>query len=106
MTISERYRQITEMATAEAERLGESLPIEMGKALRSLDRGVEELQDLKELVGEIPQIQLENKLSPVLLKAHGFLDRARVLLEEHGFTREGAAIWELEQSLYRLLNDL
>ena len=106
MTISERYRQISELAAAEADRLRESLPTEMGKALRSLDRGVEELQDFKELVGEIPQIKLEYKLSPILLKAHGFLDRGRVLLEEQDFAREGAAIWELEQLIYRLLNDL
>jgi len=106
MTISERYRQVTEMAAAEADRLGESLPMEMAKALRSLDRGVEELQNLEEQVGEIPQIQLESKVSPVLLKAHSYLDRARVLLEEQGFAREGSAVWELEQLIYRLLNDL
>jgi len=106
MTISERFRQITEMAAAEADRLGECLPAELGKALRALDHGVEELQDLQEQVGEIPQIQLEGKLSPVLLKAHGDLDRARVLLERQGFKQEGATVWELEQLIYRLLNDL
>lgn len=106
MTISERYRQITEMAAAEADRLEECLPDEMGKALRAFDRGIEELQEFREQVGEIPQIQLEHKLSPVLLKAHSSLDRARVLLENQGFSREGAAVWELEQLIYRLLNDL
>jgi len=106
MTISERYRQITEMVAAEADRLGESLPAEMGKALRMFERGVEELQELQERVGEIPQIQLENKLSPVLLKAHSSLDRARVLLEQQNYSRESAAVWELEQLIYRLLNDL
>jgi hypothetical protein len=106
MTISDRYRQIVELVVAETDQLRDKLPVEMGRALRSLDRGVEELQELREQVGEIPQIQLENKLSPVLLKAHGSLDRARVELEEHGFEREGAVVWELEQLVYRLLNDL
>jgi len=106
MTISERYRQITELVAAAADRFGETLPIEMDKALRSLERGSEELQELQEMVGEIPKMHLESKLSPVLLKAHGYLDRARVLLEEEKFANEGASIWELEQLIYRLLNDL
>jgi len=106
MTISDRFRQITELATAEADRLGETLPAEMGTALVSLERGVEEFQDLLEQVGEIPQYQLEAKLSPVLMKTHGYFDRARVLMEDQGFDREGASVWELEQMIYRLLNDL
>ena len=106
MTISDRYRQITELAAAEADRLGELLPAEMGKALLALEHGVEELQALLEQVGEIPQFSLESKLSPVLLRAHGFLDRARVLMDEQGFQREASAVWEMEQLIYRLLNDL
>ena len=106
MTISDRYRQIAELTAAEADRLRESLADDHGKALRTFVQGVEQLQELLEQVGEIPQIQLEHKLSPVLLKAHGYFDRSRVLLNEQGLEREGAAIWELEQLIYRLLNDL
>ena len=106
MTISERFRQLFEMTVAETKRLRDSLPSEADKALDCLERGIAELASQVENVGEIPQFQLESKLSPVLLKAHGYLDRGRVLLEKLGFEREGAIVWELEQLLYRLLNDL
>jgi hypothetical protein len=106
MTISERYRQIVAIAAAEAGRLLDRLPAETEKALTNFSRGVDELQTLEEQVGEIPQLLLDKKLSPVLLKAHSHLDRARVQLEAQGFNSEGAQIWELEQLIYRLLNDL
>jgi len=106
MTISERYRQIVAIAAAEAEGWREQFPSEMDKAMGNFARGVDELKTLEEQVGEIPQLQLEKKLSPVLLKAHSHLDRARVQLEAEGFTSEGAQVWELEQLIYRLLNDL
>lgn len=106
MSISERYRQILEQIEAEADRLYETLPEDTAKALRQVDRAAEELQELAEGVGEIPQMHLDGKLSPVLLKAHGCLDRARVLLEDAGHQKAGATVWELEQLIYRLLNDL
>lgn len=106
MSISERYRQIAGLVAAEADRLGNSLPEELAKALRALDQGSEELHSLSDQVGEIPQVQLEKRLSPALLKAHGCLDRARVQLEHADYKNEAAAIWELEQMIYRLLNDL
>ena len=106
MAISERYRQILEKIEHEADRLYELLPEETVKALRLVDQAAEEMQDLQESVGEIPQIQLESKLSPVLLKAHGHLDRARVILEKDQHGNAGAIVWELEQLIYRLLNDL
>ena len=59
----------------------------------------------QEQVGEIPRIQLEGKLTPVLLKGHGRLDQARLLLEEEQHPLAGR-VWELEQTIYRLLNDL
>ncbi|WP_303720322.1 hypothetical protein [Malonomonas rubra] len=106
MSISERYRQIWEQIDTESDRLYEILPEEMAKALRQVDRAVEEMQEFAETVGEIPQFQLEAKLSPVLLKGHECLDRARVMLEAAGHEKEAAGIWELEQLIYRLLNDL
>lgn len=106
MTISERYRQILELIETEADRLYEVLPETTGKALRLVDQVVEEMQDLSETVGEIPQYQLEARLSPVLLQSHGHLDRARVMLEGDGHEKEAANVWEMEQLLYRLLNDL
>lgn len=106
MSISERYRQILERIDRESDHLYEILPEDTASALRLVDIAAEELQDWVDLVGEIPQFQLEAKLSPVLLKAHGDLDRARVLLEKYGHQAAGEMVWELEQELYRLLNDL
>ena len=106
MTISERYRQIWEQIDSESDRMYEVLPEEMGKALRQVDRAAEEMQDVVESVGEIPKFQLESKLSPVLLKSHECLDRARVQMENAGHKKEAAVIWEQEQLIYRLLNDL
>jgi hypothetical protein len=51
-------------------------------------------------------MQLESKLTPVLLKSHSQLDRARLLLVEQGAEDHAAAVWELEQKIYRLLNAL
>lgn len=106
MSISERYRQALNQIEQEADRLYETLPDSTAKALRFVDMAVEELQDWAESVGEIPQLQLDSKLSPVLLKVHGQLDRARVLLEKDDHHEAGQKVWDLEQMIYRLLNDL
>ncbi len=106
MSISERYRQILQQIDEESDRLYEVLPETTVKALRQVDLAAEEMQELVETVGEISQYQLEAQLSPVLLKSHECLDRARVMLEQEGHEKEAAKIWELEQLLYRLLNDL
>ncbi|MCW8858512.1 MAG: hypothetical protein OQK50_05205 [Deltaproteobacteria bacterium] len=106
MSISERYRHVLEQIEQEADRFYETLPESTVKALRSIDIAVEELQDWVETVGEIPQLQLESKLAPVLLKVHGQLDHARVLLENDEQHKAGEKVWELEQMVYRLLNDL
>ncbi len=106
MSISERYRQLLERIDQESDHLYEILPENTAKSLRLVDIAAEELQDWVDSVGEIPQLQLEDKLSPVLLKAHGYLDRARVSLEKDGHQRAVEIIWEMEQGLYRLLNDL
>ena len=106
MSFSERYRQLLERIDRESDHLYEILPESTGKALRLVDIATEELQDWDDSVGEIPQFQLEAKLSPVLLQVHGHLDRARVLLEEGDHKKASELIWELEQGVYRLLNDL
>ena len=106
MSISVRYRQVLELIEAEADRLYEVLPEDTASALRLVDLAAEELQDQVESVGEIPQFRLEERLSPVLLQVHGYLDRARVMLENAGHEKEGGVVWELEQLVYLLLNDL
>ncbi|MEA3544543.1 MAG: hypothetical protein U9R69_04905, partial [Thermodesulfobacteriota bacterium] len=73
MSISERYRQILEQIDRESDHLYEILPESTATALRMVDIATEELQDWVDSVGEIPQMQLEEKLSPVLLSAHGLL---------------------------------
>ncbi len=106
MTITERFRQITELIEEQADLYYTLLPQEATTSLRFVDRAVEDLQDAAETVGDIPQYQLDAKLSPVLLKAHEQLDRGRVQLEKGGYDKVAAMIWEQEQLIYRLLNDL
>lgn len=106
MTISERYRDIAQQLERQADAFYERLPEEATRPLRFIDRAAEEMMELVEAVGEIPRNQLDAKLSPVLLKAHGDLDRARVQLEQGDHAEVAAMIWELEQLIYRLLNDL
>ncbi len=106
MTISERYRDIVQLLEQQADDFYTMLPEEATKPLHFVDRAVEELQEWVEAVGEIPRNQLETKLSPILLKAHGDLDRARVQLEQAEQGAVAGMVWELEQLIYRLLNDL
>jgi hypothetical protein len=106
MTISARYRQILEQIENDVDQLYECLPETTARALRCADMAVEELQDWVEAVGEIPQFLLESKLAPVLLKVHEQLDRARVMLEKDEHKQAAEKIWEHEQLIYRLLNDL
>ncbi len=70
------------------------------------EKALGELAPFDEAVGEIPRIRLEEKLTPILLKSHFVLDRARLLLDEGGEPDRAAEVWELEQQIYRLLNDL
>lgn len=106
MNISDRYRQLVHDARELLEILTAQNPEVPGRELRSVAQAVQELAELQERVGEIPRIHLESKLTPVLLKAHGYLDRARLLLEEEGREDQAAAVWDLEQKVYRLLNEL
>lgn len=106
MTISARYRDIVHELN---HLLGIFPPIagqEDGRAFGQLEKAAAILAEQDELVGEIPQFRLEKELTPVLLKAHAALDRGRLILEERGETERAAAVWEIEQRIYRLLNDL
>lgn len=106
MSISDRYRELVIQVKAlcgELQGLNEELA---GQVRKPVIQAVEGLAELQESVGEIPRIRLEADLTPVLLKAHGRLDRARLLLEEQGDEDRAAAVWEMEQKIYRLLNDL
>ena len=51
-------------------------------------------------------MRLESQLTPVLMKAHETLDKARLLFEEQDFDDYAATTWQLQQKIYRLLNDL
>jgi len=105
MTISDRYRQIvadlaacqTLLAAGSEDLSGESRIVAGAATL---------LHELLDQVGEIPRIRLETQLTPVLLKAHSQLDRARLLLEERDQDEASDAVWDLQQAIYRLLNDL
>lgn len=105
MSISDRYRQVAEDVRIFMETLQAQLGSE-GKEMQMVGKAVQGLDELREQVGEIPRIRLEAELTPVLLKAHGNLDRARLLFEEVGAEDRAAATWEMEQKIYRLLNDL
>jgi uncharacterized protein YjaG (DUF416 family) len=105
MTISDRYRQIVAdleacqaLLTSSSENLSVEISIVSGAA--------SQLHELLDQVGEIPRIRLETQLTPVLLKAHSQLDRARLLLEERDQDEASDAVWDLQQAIYRLLNDL
>jgi hypothetical protein len=105
LTISYRYRQIvaeleacqTLLAAGSEDLSGES---------RIVAGAATQLRELLDQVGEIPRIRLETQLTPVLLKAHSQLDRARLLLEERDQDEASDAVWDLQQAIYRLLNDL
>ena len=104
MSISDRYRALLEEVEDMA---GPAVAAEEGtKDRRLIRQAADKLGELREQVGDIPRIRLEVQLTPVLLKAHGQLDRARLLLEEQGEEDRAAAVWELERKIYRLLNDL
>lgn len=106
MSISDRYREITREVQAFAAGLGEGAEGAENRRFREADKAVSALEELRDAVGDIPRIKLEAKLTPVLLKAHQKLDQARLLFEEAGEEDRAARAWELEQKIYRLLNDL
>ena len=107
MKITDRFRLLTVEASTLAQKFADQPDgIRIDRAVNLLNKGSAELAEWSDRVGEIPQMRLENKLSPVLLNVHGTLDRARVLYEDADKENEGALIWDVEQQVYRLLNEL
>lgn len=105
MTISDRYREVTrDIETFLSALRGQGVDEIQGP--RKIAKAVKTLRELYERVGEIPRMRLEAELTPVLISAHKQLDWARLLFEENGESARAAAVWELEQKVYRLLNDL
>jgi len=105
MTISDRYRQI--VADLEAcQTLLASSSEDLSAEKKIVAGAATQLNELLDQVGEIPRIRLEIQLTPVLLKAHSQLDRARLLLEGRDQDDASDAVWDLQQAIYRLLNDL
>jgi len=106
MRISTRYRDLAAEAADLQARLTQSCRGEENRCVRQLGKAVAALEELREGVGEIPQMRLERELTPVLLRAHNDIDRARLYLEEDGQTGWPERLWSLQQTIYRLLNDL
>mgnify|MGYP001347610991 CR=1 FL=1 len=105
MTISDRYREVTNDVETFLKRLREQ-GVDEFQGPRKIDKAEKTLRELSERVGEIPRMRLESELTPVLISAHKQLDWARLLFEENGEKTRAAAVWELEQKVYSLLNDL
>lgn len=104
MSISERYRQLVADLVATVKQVeDEDAP---ARALKVLRNGLHVLEEQEESVGEVPRMRIEQHLSPFLLDAHNLLDRARLLLVEDGAKTSAARVWDIQQMLYRLLNDL
>ena len=107
MKFSDRFRalvsEIEHFATSKKELFEQD---GWGQGKRQFANAINQLLELKEDVGQIPQMRLESKLSEPLLKTHFYLDQARIFLEDKGAEKEAVQIWELEQKVYRLLNEL
>lgn len=106
MSVSDRYRELAKEVRFFSRNMEVASDSGTDKEVNQTAQAAQLLAELQERVGEIPRIRLEAELTPVLLKAHNRLDRARLLLEEKGAEDKAAAVWELEQKIYRLLNDL
>ncbi len=104
MSISERYRQLVENLTVTVKQIEAAESSE--RALKVLRNSVEMLEEHVESVGEIPRMRIEQHLSPILLDAHNVLDRGRLLLVEDEAESQAEMVWDFQQMLYRLLNDL
>lgn len=105
MTISDRYRQLVadvQICLTHLDGASEDAAPEA----RIVEQAVQQLGELIDQVGDIPRIRLESQLTPVLLKTHNLLDRARLLLEERDQDDVADELWDLQQAIYRLLNDL
>ena len=110
MSVSDRYRSLAEdikafVATQKKQVHKESSPGQQ-QALKSVAKGYKIIDELREGVGEIPRIRLEEDLTPILMKAHNTLDRGRLEYLDAEDEKSAVAVWELQQTIYRLLNDL
>ena len=105
MSVSNRYREISQDVSDFYQQLSDK-DLSSSQGVRNVNKASAELAKWDEQVGEIPRMSLEFKLTPVLLKAHNNLDRARLLFEESGLEEQASATWDLQQKIYRLLNDL
>ena len=110
MNISERYRSLTEdidaFINAQKKLAGPDSNPGLKKALRFVSKGYRVIEDLRESVGEIPRIRLEEDLTPILMKAHDALDQGRLEYIDAEEDELADEIWELQQTIYRLLNAL
>jgi hypothetical protein len=105
MSISNRFRDIAkEVALFRSQLKGCDPRAEPGA--RVIKKSSKILEEWVEQVGEIPRMRLESQLTPILLKAHDSLDKARLVFEEADLDTQADAAWELQQKIYRLLNDL
>jgi len=105
MSISNRFRDIAKDVNAFWVKL-KGCDVNAEQASRVVKKANRGLQEWVEQVGEVPRMRLEFQLTPVLMKAHDTLDGARLLFEERGFDDYAAQTWNLQQKIYRLLNDL
>ncbi len=105
MSVSNRFREIAR-EVVEFQAVLEAQSETAGKGRKPVGKAGECLQEWVDQVGDIPRKSLEFKLTPVLLKAHNFLDRARLSFEEDHCEALASSTWELQQKIYRLLNDI
>ena len=106
MSISNRFRDIAKEVDAFRVQLRGCEP-KAEQGARIVKKASKGLQEWVEPVGEIPRMRLEFQLTPILLKAHDTLDKARLLFEEvEGLDVQADVAWDLQQKIYRLLNDL
>lgn len=110
MSISDRYRALSEeirrFTSVQKKKVNDEADVPLKDALRALKKADAVLDELKEGVGEIPRIRLEDQLTPVLMKGHNYLDRSRLDFIEAGEEKTAKEVWDLQQMIYRLLNDL
>jgi len=105
MSISNRFRDIAKDVAA-FRMLLKSCDPSAEPGARVVKKASKILDEWVDQVGEVPRMRLESQLTPILLKAHDSLDKARLIFEEADLDAQADAAWELQQKIYRLLNDL
>ncbi len=105
MSVSNRFRDIAKDVADFRVKL-KACDSSADQGARVVKKASKDLEEWVESVGEVPRMNLEFKLTPILLKAHNNLDRARLIFEENELDEQADAAWDLQQKIYRLLNDL